>query len=95
MHNSQISNSDAKTPLSATIPRVATFFALYADPLGLTDGTTYCLVEDSPVRGFPSKVALHLKEDGSPIYLDPNRVRLFQGDAVLRVSLLSLQGCPV
>jgi hypothetical protein len=34
MHNSQISNNGAETHLSATIPRVATFFALYADPLG-------------------------------------------------------------
>lgn len=72
MHNSQMSDADDETARPAAIPRVATFFALYADPLGLTDGTTYCLVEDSPVRGFPSKVALHLMEDGSSLYLDPN-----------------------
>ena len=53
------------------VPRVATFFALYPEPLGLDDGTYYCNILDSPVRGFPNTIALHLKEGTPPIWLNP------------------------
>jgi hypothetical protein len=56
---------------SRVVPRVATFFSLYPEPLGLANGTHYCVVMKSPVRGFVSKVALHLKEGEAPVYLDP------------------------
>src|SRR5260370_29671812 len=54
------------------VPRVATFFALYPEPLGLTDGTYFCTaLRSSPVRGFSTKIALRLKENETPIWLAP------------------------
>lgn len=64
-------SNSAEPPVSPVVPRVATFFALYPDPLGLADGTYYCVTKRSPVRGFPSKIILHVKEGEPPVYLDP------------------------
>lgn len=66
-----MTSSSTEPTVPPVTPRVATFFALYPDPLGLADGTYFCPAEESPVRGFPSKVILHLKEGESPVYLDP------------------------
>lgn len=63
--------SSAEHQAPPVIPRVATFFALYPDPLGFADGAFNCFIEDSPIRGFPAKIALHFKEGESSIYLDP------------------------
>jgi hypothetical protein len=62
---------DAQSASSQIVPRVATFFAIYSDPLGLIDGTYYCLIMSSAqVRGFGTKIALHLKE-GHTVWLNP------------------------
>ena len=48
-------------PDSVLVPRVATFFALYPETLGLMDGTTYCVALAAPLEGF-AKTAMHLME---------------------------------
>jgi len=53
-----------------SVPRVATFFALYPETLGLNDGTTFCVAIQTPLRGF-AKTAMHLMEGQSPFWLDP------------------------
>jgi len=42
-------NIESEPPQIA--PRVATFFALYTDPLGIADGTAFCATMKVPIRG--------------------------------------------
>jgi hypothetical protein len=65
-----VTSNDEPSKMNA-VPRVATFFALYADPIGLVDGSYYALVLGQSTRGFPSEIALHLKDGEPAIYLDP------------------------
>jgi hypothetical protein len=44
-----------ESPVPPVVPRVATFFALYPDPLGLADGTYYCVAHKSPKSPYTSK----------------------------------------
>jgi len=56
---------------SLITPRVATFFAVYPDPLGLTARGCYFVIADkAPVHGFSDKVALHIKGDET-LWLQP------------------------
>jgi hypothetical protein len=61
---------DTSAP-SNPLPRVATFFAIYPEPLGLTDGTYFCAHEETPVSGFSTRIALHLNGSQDPVWLDP------------------------
>jgi hypothetical protein len=54
----------------AGVPRVATFFAIYPEALGLVDGTTFCVALKLPLRGF-ARTAMHLAEGEQPFWLDP------------------------
>jgi hypothetical protein len=54
---------------SLLVPRVATFFSLYPETLGLADGTTFCIGQEVPLRGF-AKTAMHLAEGQLPFWLD-------------------------
>src|SRR5712691_10766366 len=63
--------TDNESTPSNLVPRAATFFALYPDPLGLMDGAYFCAGMASPVRGFPTRIALHLKDGDHTIWLDP------------------------
>jgi hypothetical protein len=53
----------------ARVPRVATFFALYPETLGLNDGTVFCVALKAPLRGF-ARTSIHLIE-GKPYWLAP------------------------
>jgi hypothetical protein len=55
----------------AIVPRVATFFAIYPEPLGLADGQYFCTVTKEQIAGFPSEIALHLKDGERTIWLNP------------------------
>jgi hypothetical protein len=57
-------------PPRARVPRVATFFALYPETLGLEPGTTFCIALGQPVRGF-NRTAMHVMEGQQPFWLDP------------------------
>jgi hypothetical protein len=57
-------------PEPARVPRVATFFALYPEALGLENGTTFCIALKAPLYGF-AKTAMHLREGDPPFWLDP------------------------
>lgn len=61
---------DTTLPPPAQVPRVATFFALYPETLGLEPGTTFCIALNQPVRGF-NRTAMHLTEGQEPFWLDP------------------------
>src|SRR6266704_7224021 len=63
--------TDTESMPSDLTPRVATFFALYPDPVGLDDGAYFCASMASPVRGFPSRIALHFKDGDRTIWLNP------------------------
>jgi hypothetical protein len=70
-------STDTESIQSGFAPRVATFFALYPDPVGLDDGAYFCASMASPVRGFPSRIALHLKNGDRTIWLNPKASELF------------------
>ncbi len=61
---------EPERPDSALIPRVATFFALYPETLGLEDGATFCVASSIPLRGL-ARTAMHLAEGKPPFWLDP------------------------
>jgi hypothetical protein len=61
---------DTTLPPPARVPRVATFYALYPETLGLADGTTFAIALGQPIRGF-GKIAMHLKDGEAPFWLDP------------------------
>ena len=62
-------------PEPAKRPRVATFFALYPEPLGLLDGTTFSIALNAPVTGF-ARTAMHVKENDTPYWLDPEMTNM-------------------
>jgi hypothetical protein len=66
-----VNSADSESMPVDLAPRVATFFAQYSDHVGLDDGAYFCAVMGSPVRGFPSKIALHLKDGDRTIWLNP------------------------
>jgi hypothetical protein len=53
------------------VPRVATFFTQYPEPLGIKDGAYFCTVLGIPIHDFPSATALHLNHNAAPCWLDP------------------------
>jgi hypothetical protein len=63
--------ASAEQPATPLVARVATFFSAYPEPIGLPDGSYFCVAMRSPVRGFSPKIALHLKENEPPAWLAP------------------------
>jgi hypothetical protein len=70
-HNEQMPSTTTEDPAMPTLAWVATFFVAYPEVIGLPDGSYFCLAMDTPVRGFPGKIALHLKEGEAPARLAP------------------------
>jgi hypothetical protein len=65
-----MSENSGVTPMPpdpAQVPKVATFFVLYPETLGLTSGTPFCVAMNTPLRGF-ARTAMHLMES-EPFWL--------------------------